>query len=113
MMKSAARSFTDWPGFMNSALPRIVYRVSSEARLSLISGVLPIAFTMLSRMCMGVLCGADTCGDPIGRPNAPQGLPAAPAAASVQRYLITLFWYNAGWSDPRLILSRNQCSMLG
>src|SRR5512139_244480 len=43
MMKSAARSFTDWPGFMNSALPRIRQAVSSDARLSLISGVLPIA----------------------------------------------------------------------
>jgi hypothetical protein len=32
-MKSAARSFTDWPGFMNSALPRISQPVSSEARL--------------------------------------------------------------------------------
>ena len=25
MMKSAARSLTDWPGFMNSALPRMVH----------------------------------------------------------------------------------------
>src|SRR3954469_14827389 len=39
----AARSFTDWPGFMNSALPRIVQPVISDARRSLISGVLPIA----------------------------------------------------------------------
>ena len=46
MMKSAARSLTDWPGFMNSALPRMVQPVSSEARLSLISGVLPIASMM-------------------------------------------------------------------
>src|SRR5262249_13428904 len=38
-----ARSFTDCPGFMNSALPRMVQPVASEARLSLISGVLPIA----------------------------------------------------------------------
>src|ERR1700753_3679448 len=38
-----ARSLTDWPGFMNSALPRIVQPVASEARLSLISGVLPMA----------------------------------------------------------------------
>jgi hypothetical protein len=43
MMNSAARSFTDWPGFMNSALPRISQPVSSEARLSRISGVLPMA----------------------------------------------------------------------
>ncbi len=27
MMKSAARSFTDWPGFMNSALPRMLQPV--------------------------------------------------------------------------------------
>ena len=42
-MKSAARSFTDWPGFMNSALPRMVQPVSSEARLSLMRGVRPTA----------------------------------------------------------------------
>src|SRR3569832_72301 len=40
-----ARSLTDWPGFMNSALPRMVQPVSSEARFNLISGVLPIAST--------------------------------------------------------------------
>src|ERR1700761_7677995 len=40
-----ARSFTDWPGFMNSALPRIVQPVASDARFSLMSGVLPIAWT--------------------------------------------------------------------
>src|SRR6478736_8448506 len=39
-----ARSLTDWPGFMNSALPRMVQPVSSEACLSLIRGVLPIAW---------------------------------------------------------------------
>src|SRR6516165_10893085 len=38
-----ARSFTDWPGFMNSALPRMVQPVSSEARLSLMRGVRPTA----------------------------------------------------------------------
>ena len=38
-MASAARSFTEPPGFMNSALPRIVQPVRSEARLSRISGV--------------------------------------------------------------------------
>lgn len=42
-MPFAARSFTDPPGFMNSALPTIVQPVSSEARRSFISGVLPIA----------------------------------------------------------------------
>src|SRR5215470_6898991 len=40
-----ARSFTDWPGFMNSALPSIVQPVASDACLSLISGVLPMAST--------------------------------------------------------------------
>src|SRR5215469_7469653 len=40
-----ARSFTDWPGFMNSALPRMVQPVASDARFSLMSGVLPIAST--------------------------------------------------------------------
>jgi hypothetical protein len=42
MMNSAARSFTDWPGFKNSAFPRMVQPVSSDAFLSLMSGVLPI-----------------------------------------------------------------------
>ena len=55
MMNSAARSFTDWPGFMNSALPRIVQPVASEARLSLISGVRPMAPTMPSQTCMSDL----------------------------------------------------------
>ncbi len=32
MMNSAARSFTDWPGFMNSALPKMVQPVAAEAR---------------------------------------------------------------------------------
>ena len=49
---SAARSFTDWPGFMNSALARILQPVSSDARRSLISGVLPIAARTVSRMSM-------------------------------------------------------------
>ncbi|MGY4359704.1 hypothetical protein ACVW0J_006197 [Bradyrhizobium sp. i1.7.7] len=47
-----ARSFTDWPGFMNSALPRMVQPVSSEARLSLMSGVLPMASTTSFLMVM-------------------------------------------------------------
>src|SRR5579863_9371586 len=45
MIARAARSLTEPPGFMNSALPRIVQPVASEARLSLISGVLPMAST--------------------------------------------------------------------
>jgi hypothetical protein len=43
MMKSAARSFTDWPGFMNSALPRISHPVASLTLFSRISGVFPTA----------------------------------------------------------------------
>src|ERR1019366_6505462 len=45
MMNSAARSFTDWPGLMNSALPRMLQPVSSEARFSLMRGVRAIAST--------------------------------------------------------------------
>ncbi len=52
MMKSAARSLTDWPGFMNSALPRIVQPVAAETRSSLISGVLPIASITPLRSCI-------------------------------------------------------------
>src|ERR1700746_3778094 len=47
-----ARSFTDWPGFMNSALPRMVQPVSSDARLSLMSGVSPMASTTSFLMVM-------------------------------------------------------------
>ena len=43
MIQSAARSLTDWPGFMNSALPQISQPVASDARRSRISGVLPTA----------------------------------------------------------------------
>ena len=50
----AGRSLTDWPGFMNSALPRMVQPVASEARLSLINGVLPMASTIPLRVCMSV-----------------------------------------------------------
>src|SRR3954452_17531490 len=52
MIWRAARSFTDSPGFMNSALPKIVQPVSSDARRSLISGVLPIASSVPERICM-------------------------------------------------------------
>ena len=43
MIDNAARSLTDWPGFMNSALPRISQPVACETALSLISGVFPTA----------------------------------------------------------------------
>jgi len=39
-------------GFINSALPRMVQLVASEARLSLIRGVLPMVLTMSSYTCM-------------------------------------------------------------
>ena len=51
-MYSAARSFTEPPGFMNSALPRIVQPVSSDARRSRINGVFPTASAKLSRTSM-------------------------------------------------------------
>src|SRR5512147_1866070 len=57
-MNFAARSLTEPPGFANSALPRMVQPVSSEARLSLISGVLPTASTKSLRISMRSLLGA-------------------------------------------------------
>src|SRR5688572_25735316 len=51
-MYFAARSLTEPPGFANSALPRIVQPVSSEACRSLISGVLPTASTKSLRISM-------------------------------------------------------------
>ena len=42
MIHSAARSFTDWPGFMNSALPRISQPVASLAAFRRMSGVSPM-----------------------------------------------------------------------
>lgn len=56
MMNKAALSFTDWPGFMNSALPKISQPVSSETRSSLIRGVLPIASMMPWWMVTGFSC---------------------------------------------------------
>ena len=50
-MYNAARSLTDWPGFMNSALPRMVQPVSSEARRSLMRGVRPTAATTPLEIC--------------------------------------------------------------
>jgi len=37
---------------MNSALPRMVHPLCSEARLSLIRGVLPMVLTMSSHTCI-------------------------------------------------------------
>ncbi len=53
MIASAARSLTEPPGFMNSALPRMVQPVASEAALSLISGVWPIASTTVGLKVIG------------------------------------------------------------
>ena len=52
MMNKAARSLTDWPGFMNSALPRMVQPVAADTRSSRINGVLPIASMIPLRICM-------------------------------------------------------------
>src|SRR5215831_4747577 len=52
MMNSAARSLTEPPGLRNSALPRIVHPVSSEARRNLISGVFPTVPMKPSRIFM-------------------------------------------------------------
>src|SRR5215471_1864425 len=49
-MYFAARSLTEPPGFRNSALPRIVQPVISEALRSLMSGVLPTASTKSERI---------------------------------------------------------------
>ncbi len=53
MMARAARSLTDWPGFMNSALPRISHPVSSLARFRRIRGVLPMASSTLGLTVLG------------------------------------------------------------
>ena len=51
-MYFAARSLTDPPGFKNSALPKIVQPVSSDALRSFKSGVLPTASTKSVRTSM-------------------------------------------------------------
>src|SRR3984957_15942643 len=56
MIAIAARSLTDPPGFMNSALPRIVHAVASEAARSLMSGVRPIAATTSRTGFIAILC---------------------------------------------------------
>ncbi len=47
---SAARSFTEPPGFMNSALPRIRQPVAFDAARSSIKGVPPMASITLAAM---------------------------------------------------------------
>src|SRR3984885_2549351 len=56
IIASAARSLTEPPGFMNSALPRIVHPVASEAARSLMRGVRPIAATTSRTGFIAVLC---------------------------------------------------------
>src|SRR5882672_319169 len=59
MMYSPARSFTEPPGFRNSALPRISQPVSSDGPRRRMSGVLPIAPTSPSRMSLiGSACAS-------------------------------------------------------
>src|SRR5262249_49732415 len=57
-----ARSFTDWPGFMNSALPRMVQPVASDARLSLMRGVLPMESMRSLRISMTLIPAARIVG---------------------------------------------------
>src|SRR5690606_14690449 len=54
MMASAARSLTERPGLRNSALPRMVQPVASEAARRRMSGVLPIVSMKPSRKSMYV-----------------------------------------------------------
>ena len=49
---NAALSFTDCPGFKNSALPKIIQPVSSLACLNFIKGVFPIAEARLEAYCI-------------------------------------------------------------
>ena len=49
----AARSLTEPPGFINSAFPKILQPVSSEALRSFISGVLPTASRKSLRIMRG------------------------------------------------------------
>ena len=43
IINKAARSLIDWPGFMNSAFPRISHPVASLAAINLNKGVFPTA----------------------------------------------------------------------
>ena len=52
-IQSAARSLTDWPGFRNSALPRISQPVASDGPRRRISGVFPTAAARSLWMLMG------------------------------------------------------------
>src|SRR5438045_3650042 len=56
-IQRAARSFTDWPGFMNSAFARISQPVISLARFRRISGVFPMASRTDLAICMAAYLG--------------------------------------------------------
>src|SRR6185312_13353112 len=58
MIARAARSLTDPPGFMNSALPRIVHPVASEAARRWMRGVRPIAATTSRTGFIALLSGS-------------------------------------------------------
>src|ERR1700758_4411850 len=84
-----ARSLTDWPGFMNSALPRMVQPVASEARFSLISGVLPMASTTsLLKIMSGGSAGVSSklSGEPSQRKRAAQADRAAQELARLREH---------------------------
>src|SRR5690349_18922048 len=81
MMKSAARSLTEPPGLRNSALPRMVHPVCSEARRSRISGVWPTVSVNPSRIC---IFEAGSYGPPLQprRENASQTIGREPGRSS-------------------------------
>src|SRR5579885_503468 len=67
MMASAARSFTEPPGFRNSALPRILQPVASDAPASSMSGVSPMLPMNPLRISMAArLSGGGTAVKPAG-----------------------------------------------
>ncbi len=71
-MASAARSLTEPPGFMNSALPRMAQPVAAEAARSLISGVLPMdSITVGLKRMFSSSWRAVTLGE-AGGPNKPR-----------------------------------------
>ncbi len=91
MIASAARSLTEPPGFMNSALPRIVQPVASEAALSWISGVWPIASTTVGLKGIGTsflnrLGEAARAGQEGSRRRAKADVRSSARAAASRRY---------------------------
>src|SRR4051812_33847583 len=88
-----ARSLTDWPGFINSALPRMVQPVNSDARFSLIRGVLPIVSTtsllkfMVLKFFAWVVDLAATLVEPAGSYKGTLGYQIGAATRKIQRLL--------------------------